>query len=115
LLHSHFPAAKLNLSNEDQGYLDWFHHRLVHDLSGRPAKGFWTALVMPTLLNEPVIAHAAIALSAAHKDAVLAPDRTQVKSQLLVMTHYNESLSHLRSAIGLGGKTRCIYKADCDC
>jgi hypothetical protein len=93
------------LSDEDQGYLDWFHHRLVHDLSGRLAEGFWTALVMPTLLNEPVIAHAAIALSSAHKNAVLASDRTQLKCELLVMRHYNESLRHLRSAIGLGGKT----------
>ena len=77
----------------------------MQDLSSRLAEGFWTALVMPILLNEPVIAHAAIALSSAHKDVALAPDRTQPRSERVVITHYNESLRHLRSAIGLGGKT----------
>ncbi|KAL1793805.1 hypothetical protein ACET3X_007226 [Alternaria dauci] len=113
-LHHHFPATKLNLSDQDQGYLDWFHHRLVHDLSGRLAEGFWTALVMPMLLNEPVIAHAAIALSSAHKNIVLTPYRTQRDTDLLVTKHYNESLRHLRSAIELGGKTTSGFVVDPD-
>lgn len=95
----------MDLSNEDQNCLEWFHHRLVHDLSSRLAEGFWTALIMPALLNEPVIAHAAIALSVAHKDAVLTPDSTPLRSEHVVMAHYNQSLRELQSVIGSGADT----------
>lgn len=60
---------------------------------------------MPALLNEPVIAHAAIALSSAHRDATLTPDLTQFMSEHVVMAHYNQSLRQLRSAIGSDADT----------
>jgi hypothetical protein len=60
---------------------------------------------MPALLNEPVLAHAVIALSSVHQDAVLAVDRTKLGSEHVVVAHYNQSLNQLRSAIGLGGKS----------
>jgi hypothetical protein len=98
-------AASLNLSDDYQEHLGWFHHQLVHDLSSRLAEGFWTALVMPALLNEPVIAHAAIALSVAHRDAALTPDATPLRGELVVMAHYNQSLRELQSAIESGADT----------
>ncbi|KAJ4312884.1 hypothetical protein N0V94_007224 [Neodidymelliopsis sp. IMI 364377] len=104
-LHRHPSAAKLNLSDRERECLEWFHHRLVPELSSRLAEGFWPALVMPALLNEPVLAHAVIALSSVHRNAALALDRTHLGSEHVVVEHYNQSLRQLRSAIGFGGNT----------
>lgn len=74
------PASTIKLNNGYQEHLKWFHHRLVPDLSSRLAEGFWTALIMSAMLSEPVIAHEAIALSVAHRDAASTSNSRQVRN-----------------------------------
>lgn len=63
----------VRVSSEEQGYLDWFIYGTTTNAPRIFKSPFWDPLILQTTMLEPMVLHALLAISSAHKRNVLDP------------------------------------------
>jgi hypothetical protein len=90
------PLRTKRLNSEEGKYMQWFQHRMIHNISGFFEPTFWTDIVVPATWTEPAVTHAVIALSSAYyNDVSRRQDLPDIQEQF-TLQQYTKAIHHLR-------------------
>ena len=98
-------------NTEEKEYFEWFKCRSATKLPGSFISRFWDTLLFQASLNEPAVSHAILALSSAHKGAIVnADDQTKVTSapseqERFALKHYVKAINHLQPCFSVKDRT----------
>lgn len=85
---------------KEQSGLEWYIHRSAKKLPGAFFSEHWTLLIFQGSVTEPVIRHAVLAVSSAHREEVKGADCDE---QELTTRQYSKAITGVQRCLGSGG------------